>query len=119
MEPTTTASSTNLVSESESVPIPIPIQSIPDGEYVMYKRRWIGLAAIFILNVSTSFVWLTFNAVPQITANWLNTGLTEVNLTVILYFIGYITMSPFSGYAFERFGLKKSVSLYGNRQTLF
>lgn len=52
------------------------------GDYVMYKRRWFGMLAIFMLNLSTGFVWLTFNAVPDISAEWLHTSKSHVNLTV-------------------------------------
>lgn len=52
------------------------------GDYVMYKRRWFGMLAIFMLNLSTGLVWLTFNAVPDISAEWLHTGKSHVNLTV-------------------------------------
>lgn len=51
-------------------------------QYVMYKRRWFGMLAIFMLNLSTGLVWLTFNAVPDISAEWLNTGKSHVNLSV-------------------------------------
>lgn len=50
--------------------------------YVMYKRRWFGMLAIFMLNLSTGLVWLTFNAVPDISAEWLHTGKSHVNLSV-------------------------------------
>ncbi len=53
-----------------------------DGGYVMYKRRWFGMLAIFMLNLSTGLVWLTFNAVPDISAEWLHTGKSHVNLSV-------------------------------------
>lgn len=53
-----------------------------DGQYVMYKRRWFGMLAIFMLNLSTGLVWLTFNAVPDISAEWLHTGKSNVNLSV-------------------------------------
>jgi hypothetical protein len=80
-------------------------------EYVMYKRRWIGMFAICMLNISTGLVWLTFNAVPQITSNWLHTGWTQTNLSVILYFAGSIVASTFSGYVFEKWGIKTAVCL--------
>lgn len=56
------------------------------GDYVMYKRRWFGMLAIFMLNLSTGLVWLTFNAVPDISAEWLHTGKSHVNLTVSLIY---------------------------------
>jgi hypothetical protein len=82
-----------------------------DGKYKMYKRRWMGMLAIVCLNLSTGLVWLTFNAVSKISEDWFHASLTEVNLSVTLYFFGCIFMSPFSGYVFERWGIKKAVSL--------
>lgn len=55
------------------------------GDYVMYKRRWFGMFAIFMLNISTGLVWLTFNAVPDISAEWLHTGKSHVNLSVSIF----------------------------------
>lgn len=59
------------------------------ADYVMYKRRWFGMLAIFMLNLSTGLVWLTFNAVPDISAEWLHTGKSHVNLSVSVTLIIY------------------------------
>jgi len=66
--------------------------------------------AIVCLNLATGLVWLTFNAVSKISEEWFHASLTEVNLSVTLYFFGCILVSSFSGYIFERYGIKKAVS---------
>jgi len=70
--------------------------------------------AICFLNISTGLVWLTFNAVPQISSNWLHTGWSDTNLTVVLYFIGTIVASTFSGFIFEKYGIRKAVKFKRN-----
>ena len=106
-------SSSNSSIDKDAYPKPATDTTIASPEvieYGMYKRRWIRMLAICFLNISTGLVWLTFNAVPQITSNWLHTGWTQTNLSVILYFAGSIVASTFSGYVFEKWGIKKAVS---------
>lgn len=82
-----------------------------ENVYKMYKRRWIGMVVIIGLNIATAFVWLTFSAVSKISETWLNASLTEINLSSMLYFIGSIVTSNFSGFVFEKWGIKVAVSL--------
>ena len=80
--------------------------------YQTYKRRYIGLFAIVLLNISTGFVWLTYSSVPDEAAAYLSCSKDIVNLTTILYFVAYLVMSPVSGWMFERHGIKRSL-LFG------
>src|SRR4051812_14007974 len=61
----------------------LPSQSQP--QYKMYKRRWIGMIVIVLLNIATGLVWLTFSTVSEISEKWLNASSTEMNLASILY----------------------------------
>ncbi|KAG0044325.1 hypothetical protein BGZ83_010436 [Gryganskiella cystojenkinii] len=80
--------------------------------YKTYKKRYIGLFAVVLLNISTGFVWLTYSSVPDAAAAYLNSDKDTVNLTSILYFIAYLIMGPISGWMFERHGIKRSL-LFG------
>ncbi|KAG0337829.1 hypothetical protein BG004_007482 [Podila humilis] len=80
--------------------------------YVTYKKRFVGLFAIVLLNLSTGFVWLTYAPVPSHAQGYLNCDNTIVNLTSILYFVAYLITSPLSGWMFEKKGIKKSL-LFG------
>lgn len=91
----------------------VTMSHVAAEEYIMYKSRWIGMFAIFMLNLSTGLVWLTFNAVTKISETWLKADKSQVNLTVILYFVAYIIMSSFSGYIFEKWGIKKALIVGG------
>ncbi|KAF9369950.1 hypothetical protein CPB97_003141 [Podila verticillata] len=86
----------------------------PDGRqvYVTYKKRYVGLFAIVLLNLATGFVWLTYSPVASAAQGYLNCDNNIVNLTSILYFVAYLVMSPASGWMFEKKGIKKSL-LFG------
>lgn len=72
--------------QKRNTTIETTLNQVELGDYVMYKRRWFGMLAIFVLNLSTGLVWLTFNAVPDISAEWLHTNKSHVNLTVSLIY---------------------------------
>ncbi|GJJ68582.1 MFS transporter, FLVCR family, MFS-domain-containing protein 7 [Entomortierella parvispora] len=80
--------------------------------YKTYKRRYIGLFAVVLLNISTGFVWLTYSSVPDAATAYLDCDTDTVNLTTILYFVAFLIMSPVSGWMFERHGIKRSL-LFG------
>ncbi|KAG0030320.1 hypothetical protein BGZ81_002806 [Podila clonocystis] len=87
---------------------------MPEGfqEYRTYPARFLGLFSIFMLNIATSFVWLSFAAVPDQAKEYLSCSNTVINLTSILYFIAYIIMAPVSGWMMEKRGIKKTL-LFG------
>ncbi|KAF9921612.1 hypothetical protein FBU30_008313 [Linnemannia zychae] len=77
--------------------------------YQTYKARYIGLFAIFFLNISSGFVWLTYSAIPTQAMAFLNCSGSIINLTSILYFIAYVFMIPISGWISENQGIKWSL----------
>ncbi|KAF9337959.1 hypothetical protein BG006_001060 [Podila minutissima] len=87
---------------------------MPDSlqEYRTYPARFLGLFSIFMLNMATSFVWLSYAAVPDPAKEYLSCSSTVINLTSIVYFIAYIIMAPVSGWMMEKRGIKKTL-LFG------
>ncbi|KAG0225773.1 hypothetical protein BGX31_007503 [Mortierella sp. GBA43] len=81
--------------------------------YRTYNARYLGLFSIFLLNVGTGFVWLTYAAVPTPSEEYLQCNNTVINLTSILYFIAYVIMAPVSGWMFEKYGIKRSLIFGG------
>ncbi|KAF9097867.1 hypothetical protein BGX23_007769 [Mortierella sp. AD031] len=77
--------------------------------YKTYKARYFGLFAIVLLNIATTFVWLTYSSVPEAAAAYLNCSSFLVSVTSILYFFAYIIMAPISGWMFERHGIRKAL----------
>ncbi|CAO3574074.1 unnamed protein product [Mortierella alpina] len=86
--------------------------------YRTYRRRYIGLIAIILLNLATGFVWLTFTAVASVSEEYLHSSKIVVTMTSIVYFVAYIIMAPVSGWMFETKGIQPSLSLGGILQTL-
>ncbi|KAG0319404.1 hypothetical protein BGZ97_002199 [Linnemannia gamsii] len=80
--------------------------------YRTYKARYFGLFAIVLLNIATTFVWLTYSSVPEAAEAYLNCSSFLVSVTSILYFFAFIVMAPVSGWMFEKRGIKKSL-LFG------
>ncbi|KAG0274371.1 hypothetical protein BGZ95_009858 [Linnemannia exigua] len=80
--------------------------------YRTYKARYFGLFAVVLLNIATTFVWLTYSSVPEAAASYLNCSSFLVSVTSILYFFAFIVMAPVSGWMFEKRGIKKSL-LFG------
>lgn len=105
-------SATNLVTM-------LPDTRVVPQAYKMYKRRWLGMGVIIGLNIATGLVWLTFSSVSSISEKWLHASLSEVNLSSILYFIGSIVTSSFSGFVFEKWGIKIAVRNTQNNSNNF
>ncbi|KAF9931668.1 hypothetical protein FBU30_009729 [Linnemannia zychae] len=80
--------------------------------YRTYKTRFIGLFAIVLLNVATTFVWLTYSTVPEAAGVYLNCRPFLVSVTSILYFVAFMIMAPVSGWVFEKQGIRKAL-LFG------
>jgi len=40
------------------------------GEYRVYKRRWVGLAMLMVMNIVVSWGWLTYAPVSNLAAEW-------------------------------------------------
>ncbi|KAF9557986.1 hypothetical protein EC968_007323 [Mortierella alpina] len=86
--------------------------------YRTYRRRYMGLIAIVLLNLATGFVWLTFTAAITVSKNYFHSSTFTVTMTSVVYFIAYIIMAPVSGWMFETKGIQASLSLGGMLQTV-
>ncbi|KAG0326886.1 hypothetical protein BG004_002881 [Podila humilis] len=87
-------------------------------EYRTYPARFLGLFSIFMLNMATSFVWLSYMSVPDPAKEYLNCSSTIINLTSILYFVAYIIMAPISGWMMEKKGIKRALLFGGVLQII-
>lgn len=87
-------------------------------EYRTHPARLQGRFSISRLNLATSFVWLSYTAVPEPTKAYLNCSDTVVNLTSILFFVADVIMAPVSGWMVEERGVKKTL-LFGGLLHIF
>jgi hypothetical protein len=71
---------------------------------------WFELAALCGLASSCSLMWLSFSVVSDISVKWLDVDMTGVNWLGNATALMYIFTSLITGWFFERFGVKRSVS---------
>ena len=74
---------------------PALLSPAPVVEYRVYKRRWIGLGMLMIMNIVVSWGWLTFAPVSNLTQEWFRLeSESPVNWlsTVILFY--YVAATP-------------------------
>jgi len=102
-----------------------PISSIPLSDttiYKVYKRRWIGVVIIMLLNIVSAWrysfwsllfwrgSWIAFAPVATLTQQFFGlSSTTPVNwLSTVVLFI-YCIMSPVSAYIFHNHGIRPGV----------
>jgi FLVCR family MFS transporter 7 len=64
-------------------------------EYRVYRRRWIGLVMLMIMNIVVSWGWLTFAPVSNLTAEWFHLeSESPVNWLSTVILFSYIVATP-------------------------
>jgi hypothetical protein len=68
----------------------------PPTEYRVYKRRFLGLGVLMLLNIMISWGWLTYAPVADITATWFGlSSQTPVNWLSTVIFFSFIAAAPY------------------------
>ena len=78
-------------------------------EYRVYKRRFIGLAQLVLLNVIVSWDWLTFAAVSGTSASFFDVSEGAINWLSTAFFFAFIPMVPPVIWTLNRSGPKTSI----------
>ncbi|KAG5936295.1 hypothetical protein E4U60_002668 [Claviceps pazoutovae] len=63
-------------------------------EYRTYRRRWIGLSALTLMNIIVSWNWLTFAPVADISATYYGVSKTAINWVSIAFFLAFVAVFP-------------------------
>ncbi|KAI8139805.1 major facilitator superfamily domain-containing protein [Fennellomyces sp. T-0311] len=85
-----------------------------DGpELRTYPRAWLVLFALILLRAAAALFQFTFSVVPNQTSQFYSIDLTVVNWLATIQTLVYIIFSFFTGWIYERFGVKKSLILAG------
>lgn len=75
-----------------------------------YPQAWIALLFLVFLRTAISVFQFTFSVVPSLTGEMFNVSLTAVNWLANIQGVMYVVMSFFTGFIFQKLGVKKSVS---------
>jgi FLVCR family MFS transporter 7 len=74
-----------------------------------YPQAWIALLILVILRTAISVFQFTFSVVPTLTGEIFHVSLTAVNWLANVQGVMYVFMSFFTGWIFQRLGVKRSV----------
>ncbi|KAM6469368.1 solute carrier family 49 member A3 [Liasis olivaceus] len=77
----------------------------------VYKRRWIVLTVVCLVNCSNAMLWLTFAPVADITAERFHTSLDMVNWLSIVYFVVSVPVGLLAIWILDTIGLRCAVLL--------
>ncbi len=80
--------------------------------YQTYRRRWLGVLTISLINVTTSWGWITFAANSQQTAEYF--GLASevpVNWLSNAILLTYVVFAPVSAWVLKRYGVRMSLTI--------
>lgn len=74
-----------------------------------YPQAWFALFLLVLLRTAISVFQFTFSVVPTLTGEIFNVSLSAVNWLANIQGVMYVFMSFFTGWIFQRLGVKKSV----------
>ncbi|KAI2633503.1 major facilitator superfamily domain-containing protein [Xylaria nigripes] len=77
-------------------------------QYKVYKRRWFGLVQLTLLNIVTSWDWLTFSPVSQYAAVYYGRSESDINWFSTTFLFAFVVISPLTIYMLH-WGLKTSI----------
>ncbi|XP_071586452.1 solute carrier family 49 member A3 isoform X2 [Heliangelus exortis] len=81
------------------------------AQFKTYRRRWVLLAAVCLLNCSNAMLWLTFAPVADKTAGYFHISLEMVNWLSIVYLLISIPFGLVATWVLDSVGLRCAVIL--------
>lgn len=81
----------------------------PARPYRTYRRRWIGLVQLTLLNIIVSWDWLTFAPVSTSSAQFFSTTETTINWLSTAFLFAFAVASPATIYILNRHGPRGSI----------
>ncbi|KAI9499208.1 major facilitator superfamily domain-containing protein [Zychaea mexicana] len=78
-----------------------------------YPQAWMVLFFLVLLRTAVAVFQFTFSVVPNLTAEFFSVSLTGVNWLANVQCLVYVVLSFFTGWLFERLGVKRSLILAG------
>lgn len=76
--------------------------SLPERQYRVYKRRFLGLAQITLLNIIVSWNWLTFAPVSKTSSQYFNVSESGINWLSTGFLFAFVVASPAAVYTLNR-----------------
>ncbi|XP_057706394.1 solute carrier family 49 member A3 isoform X2 [Corythoichthys intestinalis] len=96
---------------------PLVADSSPNEElkkllqFKVYKRRWLVLLVLCLLNCSNATLWLTFAPVADQSAEYLKVTLANINWLSVVYMVVSIPLSVGTTWMLDTVGLRATIVL--------
>ncbi|GAB7342976.1 hypothetical protein MBLNU457_g1076t2 [Dothideomycetes sp. NU457] len=78
-------------------------------QYRTYKRRFVGLAVLVLLNIVVSWDWLTFSAVSTTSAEYFHVSENAINWLSTGFLVAFVVVSPVTMWTLNKGGPKASI----------
>ncbi|RAR16461.1 MFS general substrate transporter [Stemphylium lycopersici] len=77
-------------------------QSYSHAHYRVYKRRWVGLAQLVLLNIVVSWDWLTFAPISTTSSLYFNVSESSINWLSTAFLFAFAVSCPVTIYLLHR-----------------
>ncbi|EME45672.1 hypothetical protein DOTSEDRAFT_71389 [Dothistroma septosporum NZE10] len=77
--------------------------------YRLYKRRFLGLAQLVLLNIVISWDWLTFAAISSTAADFFRVSESAINWLSTAFLFAFAAAAPATVWVLNRYGPKPSI----------
>jgi MFS family permease len=78
---------------------------------------WLELACVVLLNMSINLRWLTFSPVATLASQYMDVEMSAITWLANCATLIYIAMGFFTGWLFDRFGMRACVSVFSRDQS--
>ena len=102
--------------DNASQKVVVDIPPVIQSPFVLktYPQAWLALLLLVLVRTAVSVFQFTFSVVPTMTGEYFKVSLTAINWLANVQCVVYVIMSFFTGFIFEKLGVKRSVTLYTN-----
>lgn len=97
-------------SNESSTPMIPPENTQPERQqYRLYKRRFLGLTQLVLLNIVVSWDWLTFAAASTTASHFFNVSQASINWLSTGFLFAFVVVSPLVLWTLNKGGPKPSI----------
>lgn len=85
------------------------LSTSPRQHYRVYKRRFLGLVILILLNIIVSWDWIAVAAVARTAATYFSVSETAINWLSTSFLFAFVFATPSTLYLLSRYGPKASI----------
>lgn len=86
-----------------------PLSTTSQTRYRTYRRRFIGLSELILLNIIVSWNWIAFASISSTAATYFSVSESTINWLSTAVLFAFVIATPLTFYALGRYGPKTSI----------